>query len=317
MPRTGVAVELEELPIGALVERTRLAEELGMDSAWLVQLPNMRDSASLLAAMAATTDRIGIGAGILPVYTRPPVVMAQTAATVDELSGGRFTLGLGLGHRLTAEWALGVPQGPPLAAMREYLEVVRTLLHDGEVHVDGAHYRGHARYAPPRRDDLPVCLGALNPRMVELAGEAADGLLLWNCTVGYVRDVAVPRLHDSLRRAGRDPDGFPVVVITPAAVSEDLDHDTAWMRDYLQNYARIPNYRAMYEASGLGHDLTGGQVGDDLLHAASVIGADDLVTERVAEFAAAGATEVVVSPMASAHHDAGLWRRTLQAALRA
>lgn len=313
--RTGIAIEGSGLSAAELVDRAKLAEEVGLDSVWLIQLPNMRDSASVLAAMAAVTDRIGLGAGILPLYTRPPVVMAQTAATIDELSNGRFTLGVGMGHRLTAEWSLGVPLGPALPAMREYLSIVTSLLHTGEVHVDGKYYKGHSRYASPRRPVVPTCLGALGPKMAELAGEVADGLLLWMCTVDYVRDVAIPHLRKGLERVGRSLDGFPVVVFSPAAVSEDLAEDTEALRQYLSTYARVPNYRAMYEASGYGHALQGGRIGDDLLSAVGMVGTAEQVAGRVAEFRAAGATEVVITPMASAHGDRALWRRTAEAAL--
>ncbi|MEV0728024.1 LLM class flavin-dependent oxidoreductase [Polymorphospora sp. NPDC050346] len=315
--RTGIAIEGSDLPVRELIDRARLAEQVGLDAAWLIQLPNMRDSFSVLAAMAAVTERIQLGAGIMPLYTRPPVVMAQTAATIDEVSDGRFTLGVGLGHRLTAEWSLGVPLGPSLPAMREYLSVVTALLRTGEVHVDGKWYKGHSRYASPRRDGLATCLGALGPKMSELAGEVADGLLLWMCTVDYVRDVAIPHLRKGLERSGRDLDGFPVVVFAPGAVSVDRAGDVESLRHYLSTYARVPNYRAMYEASGFAHALAGGEIGDDLLSAVGVIGSDDDVTARVAEYAAAGATEVVITPMASAHQDRDLWRRTGEAAVRA
>lgn len=313
-PRTGIAIEGSDLAAGELIERARLAERIGMDSAWLIQLPNMRDSFGVLAAMAAVTERIQLGAGIMPLYTRPPVVMAQSAATIDEISGGRFTLGVGLGHRLTAEWSLGVPLGPSLPAMREYVSIVTSLLHTGEVHVDGKWYKGHSRYASPRRPDLATCIGALGPKMSELAGEVADGLLLWMCTVDYVRDVAIPHLRKGLERAGRSLDGFPIVVFAPGAVSEDPAGDTESLRAYLSTYARVPNYRAMYEASGFAHALADGNIGDDLLSAVGVIGTADDVSARVAAYAEAGATEVVITPMASAHQDRGLWQRTAEAA---
>jgi alkanesulfonate monooxygenase SsuD/methylene tetrahydromethanopterin reductase-like flavin-dependent oxidoreductase (luciferase family) len=309
-------IEVNDLPVSELIERARLAEEFGMDSAWLIQLPNVRDSASLLTAMAMVTSRVSLGAAILPTYTRPPVVMAQTAATIDELSGGRFTLGVGTGHRLTAEWALGVPQGPPVPATREYVQIVRSLLRTGEVHFDGKYYKGHARYSPPLRPDMLTCLGALNPRMLELAGEISDGLLLWTCPAEYVRDVAIPRLRKGLERSGRSLDGFPVVMFLPSAVSDDLDHDIEWLRGYLQNYVHVPHYRKMYEASGYAHAIKDGRLGDELLHAVAAIGSEDDVSKRIAEYRAAGATEVVVSPMASAHMERPLWHRTLQAAQR-
>jgi probable F420-dependent oxidoreductase len=292
-----------------------MAEKIGLDGMWLIQLPNMRDNLSILAAMAMTTERISLGAGIMPLYTCPPVVMAQTAATIDELSGGRFTLGLGMGHKLTGEWSLGVPGGPPLASMREYLAVVRGLLREGEAHLDGAHYRGHATYGGPVRKDMATCVGALGPKMCELAGEHADGLLLWMSTVDYVRDVAIPALHEGLRRSGRSPDGFPVVVLAPATVSDDVDFDRDLTRKYVGTYARMPNYRRMFEGRGFGDDMGAGRVSDRLVDALAVTGDEAAVRERMVAFHEAGATEVCVVPMARAYHDLGRWQTTVEAAL--
>lgn len=314
--RTGVALEGKDLSAAELLERCQLAEKIGLDSVWLVQLPNMRDTQSLLSAMAVLTNRIQLGTGIAPLYTQPPVVLAQTAATIDEMSGGRFNLGIGMGHRLTAEWSLGVPLGPAVPAMREYLTIVTSLFKQGEVHLDGKYYKGHARYGSPRRAELGTYLGALNPRMCELAGEVADGLLLWMCTVNYVRDVAIPHLRKGLERSGRDLDGFPVVVFAPGAVSEDHADDLELLRNYLSTYARVPNYRKMYETSGYGHAMATGEVGDDLLNAVGVVGSAADVSARVDEFQAAGATEVVLAPMARAHLYRDLWQRTAEAMLR-
>nr|BFE80839.1 hypothetical protein GCM10020093_034400 [Planobispora longispora] len=174
-PETGVVIHGQDLPVAEMLERARLAEKLGVDAVWLVQLPSLRDSAAVLAALACVTERVTLGAGVLPFYTRPPVTMAQTALTVDELSGGRFALGVGSGHRVTGEWMLGVPTGPPVGSMREYLSVVTSLIRDGEVHQTGDWYRAHAVYAAPRRAGLPVHLGAFGPRLAELAGRPPTG----------------------------------------------------------------------------------------------------------------------------------------------
>jgi hypothetical protein len=107
-----------------------------------------------------------------------------------------------------------------------------------------------------------------------------------------------------------------VVVFAPAAVSEDPAADTESLRQYLSTYARVPNYRAMYEASGFGHALADGRIGDDLLSAVGVIGTSGDIAARVAQYEAAGATEVVIAPMAGAHADRDLWRRTAEAIVR-
>lgn len=310
---TGIVIEGQGLAARDLLNRAELAEKVGVDSVWLVQLPSIRDSAGVLSAMAVRTERVTLGTGILPFYTRPPVMMAQTAATIDELSDGRFVLGVGIGHKLTAEWTLGMSLTRPVDAMREYFTVVTSLLRDGEAHLDGAYYRAHAMYASPRRSTLPAYLGVLGPRMCELAGEVADGLMLWMCPASYVRDVAMPALHRGLRKAGRDAADFPVVVLVPGSVSRDRAADREQLRYYLSTYARVPNYRRMYEASGYGAALRGGEIGDELLDHVGVVGTQDDVRATVAAYHEAGATDVVITPMAEAHYDDGLWQATAEA----
>lgn len=311
--RCGIVLEGQDIPVSELLGRARMVEKAGVDSVWLVQLPTIRDSASVLAAMAVSTERVQLAAGVLPYYSRPPVVMAQTAATIDELSGGRFTLAVGTGHGMIAEWSLGRKPGPAVAEMREYLGAVRGLLADGEVNAEGRWYRAHAVYSSPRRAEQPLYLGAFGPKMCRLAGELADGVALWMCTPEYVRDVALPQVRAGLLRAGRDPEGFPVTVMIPGMVSDDLAADREVLRKYLSTYARVPNYRRMYEASGFADEVSSRQIGDRLLDGVGVVGDEEQVRAGVARYHAAGATEVVLTPMASAHYDTALLQRTAEA----
>src|SRR5438552_10591786 len=113
------------------INRTREAERLGYESVWVTQMPDARDAALVLTAYAAATQWVRLGTGILPIYTRHPTAMAQMAATLDELSGGRFILGLGVSHHVTVEALWGLKLEHPADAMREYLSIVRASLADG------------------------------------------------------------------------------------------------------------------------------------------------------------------------------------------
>lgn len=309
----GIVLEGQGLSVSELIERARMLEKTGVDNAWMAQLPTLRDSASVLAALAVATDRIGLGVGVLPYYTRPPAVMAQTAATIDELSEGRFTLALGTGHKMIAEWSLGRKPGPAVAEMREYLGSVRELLHQGEVNLDGQWHRAHGVYSSPLRSEQPVHLGAFGPKMCTLGGEIADGVVLWMCTPEYLRDVAVPAVRAGLLRSGRDPEGFPITVMVPGMVSGDLQNDREVLRTYLSTYARVPNYRRMYEASGFAEEVGSRHIGDRLLDNVGVVGDEEQVRAGIARYFEAGATQVVLTPMASAHFDPELLRRTAEA----
>lgn len=118
---------LPMVPFTEAVQYTRLAEELGYDSVLCSHIA-ARDSFTLLAGLAMHTDRIHLGTAVAPIYHRSPASMAQTAATLDELSGGRFRLGLGTGHRVTMGGWHGQDIGKPVPEMREYLAIVRAIL---------------------------------------------------------------------------------------------------------------------------------------------------------------------------------------------
>ena len=173
--------------LGTGVELARRAETLGYESAWVTH-GLARDSFVVLGAYAAATTRLRLGNGVVPIYPRHPVAMAQAALTLAELSGGRFTLGIGVSHRASMEQMLGLALTDPIAVMREYVSVLRGAL-AGAVAFEGAYFRVKwtlglpARPAPP-----PLYLAALSPSMLETAGEVADGVVLWLCPPAYVRD---------------------------------------------------------------------------------------------------------------------------------
>src|ERR1700737_2624966 len=140
------------------IARTKVAERLGFDSAWVSQLPDARDAALVLAAYAHATERIKFGMGVLPIYTRHPTVMVQMAATLDEMSGGRFILGLGVSHKVTVESMWGLRLDQPVEAMREYLTIVQTSLAEGSCGFEGKYFSAQWSYSGPRPPKLPVMI---------------------------------------------------------------------------------------------------------------------------------------------------------------
>src|SRR4051812_18150814 len=143
------------------IERVQLAEELAYESVYVTQVAG-RDALTVLTAYALRTERIRVGTGVMPIYTRTPVTMAQTAATLDELSGGRLTLGLGLSHRPVVEGWYGQTIDRPVAEMREYVSIVRAILR-GEDPPAGEKWRTGFHLAVDPRPDIPILLGALSP----------------------------------------------------------------------------------------------------------------------------------------------------------
>src|SRR5713101_9992120 len=139
--------------LATAVTLARRVEALGYDSAWVTHGLG-RDSFLVLAAYGAATSRLGLGNGVVPIYPRHPVAMAQAALTLSELTGGRFTLGLGVSHRASMEAMLGLSLREPLAVMREYVAVLRGAL-GGTVEFAGRHYRVKWSLAVPERPAAP------------------------------------------------------------------------------------------------------------------------------------------------------------------
>ncbi len=313
MRRAAYITPGRDLP--AATALARLAEQLGYHSAWVTH-GHGRDSFLVLAAYAAATTRLRVGNGVLQILPRHPVATAQAALTLAELSGNRFTLGLGISHRPMMEDMLGLAIADPLGTMREYVAVLRGALAGG-AHVDGTHYRVHwsaAMASPPPAP--PIYLAALSRRMLELAGEIADGVILWLSPPAYVREVAVPALERGRRRAGKTLEGFEIVCAVPLAVTGDPDAARAAFRAELVRYAALPFYRAMLETSGFGAALRefdrDSVVPASLAQALGGIGDGATAGAFMAEYRAAGVTLPAVRPIT--FPDAPWYRRTLEEA---
>jgi alkanesulfonate monooxygenase SsuD/methylene tetrahydromethanopterin reductase-like flavin-dependent oxidoreductase (luciferase family) len=236
------------------LERVKRADELGFDSVYTTHTAG-RDSLSVLMAYASVSERVRLGSGVLPIFSRTPVATAQAAATIDEFSGGRMVLGIGVSHQVTVENWFDSKIEKPVSQMREYAGIVRALLR-GEPTADGTYFNTNFAfmgYEP--RPDMPIYIAGLSPNMLRLAGEIGDGVVLWLCGPGYIRDVVVPAVREGRERAGKDLDGFDVVAAVPSALTDDRAAAFDTMRADLITYASLPFYRAMLERSGFSEEI--------------------------------------------------------------
>jgi len=295
------------------VDLVRRAEMLGYESIWVTHGAG-RDSFGVLGAYGAATTRIDLGNGVVPIYPRHPVAMAQAALTLSELTGGRFRLGIGVSHVPSMGAMLGLELREPLAVMREYVAVLRGALGEG-ANFEGRYYRVHWSLALPQRPPAPpIYLAALSAKMCELAGEIADGAILWLCSPAYVRDVALPAIERGRRRAGRPLAGFEIAAAVPLAVTDDSGPAMQAFRAELVRYAQLPFYRAMMERSGLGESLrrfdATGEIPESMAQVLGGIG--DAATARayVRQYRDAGVTLPAIRPIT--FPDAPWYRRTLE-----
>lgn len=303
--------------LDSALERVHLAEALGYEAAYVTQIAG-RDALTVLAAYAGATERIRLGTGVVPIYTRTPATMAQTAATLDEYSGGRLNLGLGVSHRPVVEGWHGQTIDHPVPEMREYVGIVRAILRGEDPPQDADKWRTGFRLAMEHRPDLRILVAALSPRMLRLAGEVADGVVLWLCTPAYIRDVVIPEVAEGRRRAGKGLEGFDVVAAVPAATTADRASAYAAMHTDLIPYFGLPFYRAMLDRSGFGSEITafdaaggdldamGEAISDRFLDALTAVGSEDDVRAGAQRYAEAGATSPCVGPIPRTEFEATL-----------
>jgi alkanesulfonate monooxygenase SsuD/methylene tetrahydromethanopterin reductase-like flavin-dependent oxidoreductase (luciferase family) len=291
------------------------AEDLGYESLWVTHGLG-RDSFPVLQAYGAVTRRIGLGNGVVPIQPRHPAAMAQTALTLNEVTGGRFRLGLGVSHRPMIESMLGLELREPLAVMREYVAVLRGAFGAG-ASFEGKHYRVRWSLALPERPPAPpIYLAGLSTRMLTLAGEIADGVILWLAPPSYVERVALPALAEGRRRAGKTLDGFEIVAAVPLAITDDRAAALGAFRNELTRYLQLPFYRAMLDAAGLGAHLAAfdrsGETPEALADALGAVGPADTARAYVARYREAGVTLPAVRPIT--FPDAPWYRSTIESA---
>src|SRR3954470_9364092 len=300
--------------LDSAVDRVRLAEQLGYEAVYVTQIAG-RDALTVITAYALNTQRIRVGTGVVPIYTRTPATMAQTAVTIDELSGGRLNLGLGVSHRPVVEGWYGETIDKPVREMKEYTAIVRAIA-AGEAPPAGEKWRTAMRLGGvDPRPDLRIYVAALSPLMLRAAGEIADGVILWLCNPEYIERVVVPGVRPGRERAGKPLEGFDIVAAVPSAATDDPS--AAWdaMRSDLLPYFGLPFYRAMLERSGFeddiaAYDAAGGDV--DAMRAAisdgflSVLTAVGDVPAGVERYRAAGASSPCVGPIPGTDFEATL-----------
>ncbi len=191
--------------------------------------------------------------------------------------------------------------------MREYVSVIRALL-AGETVPNGFRWSSTFSFAgfTPRRD-IPIYLAGLSAGMIRLAGEIADGIVLWACPASYVRDVVVPEVRAARRAAGKDPLAFDIVAAVPASVTDDTGAAEAGIRAELHRYFGLPFYRTMFQAAGYGRDVAAydaatddharqlAAVSDGFVHDLCAIGDAGSVTKALDRFRSAGATNVMIT----------------------
>jgi alkanesulfonate monooxygenase SsuD/methylene tetrahydromethanopterin reductase-like flavin-dependent oxidoreductase (luciferase family) len=294
MPRAACFINPGAVLADSLALAAR-ADALGYESVWCTHGLG-RDALLVLAAYGVVAPRVGLGSGVIPIYPRHPVLLAQEALTLADISAGRLRLGIGVSHAPMVGQGLGLDMGRPLDVMREYVTVLRGAL-TGKVRHQGPRYQVDWQSGMPILPPAPpVLLGGLGPKMLELAGEIADGAVLWLCAPEYIRREALPAIRRGRERAGKPMAGFEIVAAVPAAITVDRGAALALFKRELTRYLALPFYRAMLEKSGFRAELA----------AYDKAPGPDAVPERLAAALGAVGDYRALAAFVAAHRDAGV-----------
>ncbi len=303
----------------------RTAEELGYDSIWTAEAYGF-DAVTVLAWLVAGTSRIKLGAGIFQIPARSAAMTAMTAATIDQLSGGRFLLGLGSSGPQVSEGWHGVRFAKQLQRTREYVAVVRMALARQRVEFHGETIDLPLPGGPgkalkltiaPAQEHIPIYLAVLGPKNVALAGEIADGWLPVFFSPEHTSTLRVP-LEEGAAKAGRSLDGFRICPSVNVMISDDAQSARDAMRPMLSLYiggmgSREQNFYNRLVAS-YGFESAAREVQDlylagkkseaamalpdELIDAICIAGPRDKARERIRAFRDSGVETLIVSPMA-------------------
>lgn len=292
--------------LAELCDAARRAEQAGATAVWC---PELHRSATVSAAALGTaTRRCGVGTAVALAFTRSPMTLALEALDLDELTGGRFVLGLGSGVRALNEQWHNARFGRPVGHLRETVRNVRAFWSaaagGAPIDLPGEHepirLRGYRRPLAQVRERVPVYLAGMGPAMTRLAGEVGDGWISHELTSpAHLRERSEPALRAGLSRTGRSRDGFDVVVSALCAVDTDGARARRWAAGTVGFYASVATYADFFDFHGFAADQAAvvtafrsgtpadglaDHVPDAMVDALTLAGTPDQVRARLASF---------------------------------
>jgi probable F420-dependent oxidoreductase len=310
----GLDLFLTALPPALAVDYAARAEERGFRAAWFPEI-TFGDAFGPAAATAVQTSRLGLGTGVVGIWSRSAVTLALQAATLNELSRGRLLLGVGLQARGYVEGWHGGRYERPVRAMREFLTILRRILAGEAVTFEGEIFsvrNFQLQMQPPERPPR-IYAAAIGPQMIRLAGELADGVLGYCYSLEYVRDVVLPNLAAGAARAGRPAGDVEVACGFPSLVTRD-DSGLELIRGQVMMFATAggssPEYEQSFASAGFGDEtrelqarVAAGDVDgalalvtEEMADAVTIAGSPDHVRGRVEAYRAAGVGAVALNP---------------------
>ncbi|WP_045877883.1 TIGR03564 family F420-dependent LLM class oxidoreductase [Pseudofrankia sp. DC12] len=265
-----------------MLDEVRWAESAGMETAWIPQIPTDFDALITVALMGTVTERIELGTAVVPLQAQHPIALARLAMSVHAASNGRLALGVGPSHHWIVKDMLGLPYEKPAAFTRDYLEVLNAAFAGtGSADVENATFTVHNPLGLTPVKPLPVLVAALGPVMLRIAGEQADGTVLWLADERAIGDHIAPKITKAAGSAGRPAPrivaGIPICLCRPA----DVEKAKARARRVLDEAEVSPNYQRLLDA-GDAKDVS------DI----AAVGDEEMIAARLRRFIDAGVTDV-------------------------
>lgn len=307
----------------ASAEYAAWAEGEGFDGVWIAEAGD-GDALTLAAALAPGTERLRVGTAVVPVYPRTPAVLAASTATIAAFAPGRFVLGLGASSHAMVEGWHGLAYDKPRTRVRETAQLVRRMLAGERVSFDGRTLHSHGfRLSPAPPAPVPIYLAGLLPRMLEMAGEHGDGVVL-----NLFPLAALPQMLEHVRtgaeRSGRRLEDLEIVCRHQVCVTDDPAGARDLVRRRFAPYFATPVYNRFLDWFGYpdqarqiaegwqarDRSRTQGALDDALVDEIAVIGDAEACREQIRRFVAGGITTPVIATFAT---DPRTYRATMEA----
>ncbi len=267
-----------------LLEDARWAEDAGMASVWIPQIPDDFDALTAATIVGGETSRIEIGTAVVPVQPRHPIALAQQALSAQAVCDGRLALGLGVSHHWIIDEMLGLSYEKPVAMLRDYLDVLdQAFAGPGMVDVENDQFRVHNPLDITDITPTPILLAALGPVMLRVAGERTDGTILWMADERAIGEHIAPAINSAAAEAGRPTPRIVAGIPVCLCAEDEVDAAVARTNRILSEAEVSPNYQKLLERGDAR------EVGDIL-----AAGTESMIEQRLRSFADAGVTDVSI-----------------------
>jgi 5,10-methylenetetrahydromethanopterin reductase len=272
-------------PLDSCIRELTQARDDGFARVWMTQMPYDVDLLTVLAAAMHEVSDIKVGSGVVPIQNQHPMLMAQRALTLNQIAGGRFTLGVGVTHRAVTEGMWGISWDRSVRRLSEFLDGLLPLLDGEQVNATGEMLTTRGALQISGAPTPEVYVAALGPQMLRLAGRRTAGTITWMTGPKTLKEHIGPTMRTAAAEAGRPDGAVSVAAALPIAVTDDVAATRAVAAEQFAMYGHLPSYRAMLDREGYAGPEDAALIGDEAT-----------VRERLDEVRAADVDEYVAIP---------------------